>query len=218
MITRVSSSNDMNLDKVAKIVNEQENLKLFDTVSDKQLGITVKELELQGYKVKVDIVKPNVNNVYIIKQKKLPIKEAKLSGNFKKLAWGKYQYIVGKTNKFGFDEGSIWTVIKDEDGNEYLVKEISDDEERIVRCASGETLIDNPKELLNKLYKNNEILDDIDDKKILNNILNNKIAKICRNINANCTNVEFERNKNKVINILKDKNFNDISDIYSLLN
>lgn len=215
MITRVSNKNDINLDKVARIVNEQENLKLFDTVTDKQLNITVKELELQGYKVKVDIVKPNVNNIYIVKQKKIPIKEAKLSGNFKKLAWGKYQYIIGSTNKFGFDEGSIWTVIKDDDGNEYLVKETSDDEEeKIIRCAS---LINNPKELLNKLYKNNEVLNDIDDNKILNDILNNKITKICKNINANCTNAELKKNKNKIINILKDANFNNNIDIYSLL-
>lgn len=64
---------------------------------------------------------------------------------FKRVAWGEYVYAAytgsnGYQEKYAFDDGAIWYIETDEQGNQYIVKQV-DDSDEIVRVASNNIFI-----------------------------------------------------------------------------
>lgn len=139
MINRVgdfgSLTND-SFEKLAKIINEKNNKKLYKTcTSQSEASIAIKELKVQGYKSQVEKIGNNIN-VYSIAPEKIELIEAEKDGGFKKLAWGRYCFqkanSINNFNEYNFDDGSIWRIITEDDGKQYLVKEVNDENEEIV--------------------------------------------------------------------------------------
>lgn len=124
--------------KIAAVVNKKEAKKLYNTYPDVNMArIAKKELEIKGYKTEL-YQKGNEWQLYLIENlQKISLEEAEKSGAFKKLAWGRYVFQRESSlemHKYPFDDGSIWRVITDVDGKQYLVKEYLDDnEEEVVR-------------------------------------------------------------------------------------
>jgi hypothetical protein len=126
--------------------DENEFLKLETVLNRKKEATykTKKEAQLHKNLSKNTYVEENVNGYSVKTLDKIAFNEALNSGLFKKVAWGEYLYssFTGRNDtfpeKYDFDDGSIWKVEKDEDGNEYLVKEV-DDEDNLVRVASAKT-------------------------------------------------------------------------------
>jgi hypothetical protein len=158
---------DNDLDKLAQVVEKQENIKLYELVnSDKEALVKKKELQLLGFQVKIEPLGDKWK-VYAIMSDKVKYSEAMESGQFKKLAWGRYSFdrhaALGMF-KYDFDDGSIWKVVNSEDGQEYLVKEVDDeDESNIIRIktasASNAPLVNanNIKNVLAILYDINDV-------------------------------------------------------------
>jgi hypothetical protein len=194
MITRVSDYNDFSndqMEKLAKIVEKRENKSLIEIVdNENQVNVIKKELKIQGYETKVEPLGDKWK-VFAITPDKVKYEEAVASGMFKKLAWGRYSF--QKESAFGafnyeFDDGSIWRTMTAEDGKEYLVKEVDDEnEDDVVRVklASNqkESLANdnNVKTIISILYdiKDNQLIEDLLKSNIkdqLYSILNNKLA------------------------------------------
>lgn len=87
-----------------------------------------------------------INNTYIVTTPtKIDFNKAMDNNLFKKVGWGEYLYAgftgtQGFTDKYNFDDGSIWYVQTDEQGNEFLVKQV-DDKDELVRVASNNSII-----------------------------------------------------------------------------
>lgn len=137
MITRsedFSIFDQKSLNKIANIINNQS--KLIDLVNDETQAIKLKkELELKGFYAEI-IPYGSKFKVTAKQKERIDLRLAQESGNFKKLAWGRYCFQresgIGAFS-YDFDDGSIWKVIKGEDGNEYLVKEIDEQSEEVIR-------------------------------------------------------------------------------------
>ena len=143
MIKRSDDFNCFDENTFNNIKNIIENKsKLIDIVDEEKTAIAKqRELNIMGYNTEIV---PFGSKFKIIakKQELIDLREAKSSGMFKKLAWGRYYFT--KENRLGdknydFDDGSIWKVIKGEDGIEYLTKEVDDNEE-VVRHKSDDYL------------------------------------------------------------------------------
>lgn len=139
MINRVgdfgSLTND-SFEKLAKIVKEKDNKKLYKTCSSQtEASIAVKELKIQGYKSQVEKIGNNIN-VYSVLPESIELTAAEKDGGFKKLAWGRYCFqkcnSINDFTQYNFDDGSIWRTITGEDGKQYLVKEVNDENEDVV--------------------------------------------------------------------------------------
>lgn len=144
MIRRVSDFSNLSNDdfeKLAETIKNKENKKLYKSCSDeKEVKIAMKEVKLHGYNVEVDKIGESYN-VYNILPEIVDLTTAQDSGNFKKLAWGRYSFqkvnSIGGFEHYNYDDGSIWKTITKEDGKEYLVKEVEDeDDDKIIRNAS----------------------------------------------------------------------------------
>ncbi len=144
MIRRVSDFSNFSSDslkKIEKVIKDKDKKKIYKVCGNQnEVTIAMKEIKLQGYKSEVEKL-GNIFYVYSIMPECIDLKEAEQSGNFKKLAWGRYSFqkasSIGDFEHYNFDDGTIWKVIKDEDGNEVLVKEVDDsDEDKVVRQAS----------------------------------------------------------------------------------
>lgn len=135
MIKRVSDYTGID-DKTFNYIKDVLDKKstLIDLCDSEKEAISLqKELNVKGQKTKI-VQHGNKFKVVSVKQDRIDLREAKNSGMFKKLAWGRYYFT--KENKLGdktydFDDGSIWKVMKGENGVEYLVKEVDNDEEVI---------------------------------------------------------------------------------------
>lgn len=142
MIKRVSDYSGID-DKTFNYIKEVLDKKntLIDIVDTEKEAINMQmELNVKGQKTEII---PYGNKFKILacnKQDKVDLREAKNSGMFKKLAWGRYYFT--KENKLGdksydFDDGSIWKVVKGEDGIEYLIKEMNNEDD-VVRFTSND--------------------------------------------------------------------------------
>lgn len=167
MIKRTDDYNvfsDDVLNKIASAVKKSENRKLYDTYEDRNQAHIVKaELEIKGFQAEVF----NSNgkyHVYSIVPDSVDLKTAEESGQFKKLAWGRYCFQrESAIGDFNFDDGSIWKLSQDENGNSILIKEVSEeDDEEVVRGtkktaglikeASAYTNDSNLKSIISMLY------------------------------------------------------------------
>ena len=193
MINRINDFNcfdDSDFLKLKTILNKE-----------KTNCLNKKEAELhKNIKNNVNI-QETINGYQVVDNDKINFNEAMLSGLFKKVAWGEYLYNGRQDNfssKYSFDDGSIWKVEKDENGNEYLIKEI-DDDNNLVRVASDEKIIINNKNCENAI----NLLSIFQDKdEILNYILNDKNIKklVFEKINNDIKNyVQEYISKNKYI-------------------
>lgn len=123
------------LDKIASVVNKIDNKELFDTFDSKQQAdIACAELKVKGFKPEVEQTSNGKYKVYTAKSQRISLNDAEQSGQFKKLAWGRYcfqrQSGIGELFNFNFNDGSIWKLATDEQGNQVLVKEVEEDEEQ----------------------------------------------------------------------------------------
>lgn len=130
-------SND-ELNKLASVIKKAESKKLFNSFdNEKDAEIAKSELELQGFNAVIEKT-ANKYNVNTIKDEFVSLEEAEKSGQFKKLAWGRYCFQresgVGDLFDYSFNDGSIWKLATDEEGNAVLIKEVDDeDEDEVVR-------------------------------------------------------------------------------------
>lgn len=127
---------DSELKKIASVVEKSESKKLFDIFDNEtDAEIAATELKIKGFQAKVEKTSGKYK-VTTIKPETIPLSEAEKSGQFKKLAWGRYCFQrhsgVGDFFNYNFDDGSIWRLATDENGNPILVKEIDDENEEVV--------------------------------------------------------------------------------------
>lgn len=134
--------NESELKNLANIINKQNSKKLYKVcMTQEDALIAIKELKLNGYNY--DIVdKGDRCFLYSVQPESIDLREASASGQFKKLSWGRYSFqkvnAIGDFQKYNFDDGSIWKVITGQDGKQYLVKEVDDeDEDRVIRTKLG---------------------------------------------------------------------------------
>lgn len=212
----LSFFDEESMQKIAQAVNNQKKLvKIVD--NEKQANIFTKELQFKGYNVDIE---QNNNNFYIYAspRQKVLLKEAQSSGQFKKIAFDRYQFLSKEANNplgiqhYNFDEGTIWKVMTAKDGKEYLVKEIDDkDNNKVIRqpCEKAfrstilASLQSNPKQLtkLCKVLYNNPDDDFINDlvkysSKSLSAILTSKLDNIITSEleYLNITSPEYHKN------------------------
>ena len=139
MIRRIndySYIDDESLQKIAEVVNNQKKLiKITDNI--KTAKAITKQLKDKNYESIIEQVKDNYY-IYTLPQQKVLFTEAKSSGCFKRIASNQYEFTKQANNPLGithynFDEGTIWKVMTAKDGKDYLVKEIDDKTEQIIR-------------------------------------------------------------------------------------
>ena len=207
MIRRVSDNDvlpDEQFEKIAETVSKKENTQLFDIVDKDKAELVKKQLRIQGYDVKLEPVGEKVK-VYAIIPDKVKFIDAMQSGSFKKLAWGRYCFqresAIGMF-KYDFDDGSIWKTVADpQTGEEYLIKEVNDqNEEDIVRnkvAANNQYQFvndDNVNTIISMLYNetNSSIVKDIiADQNIKSSFYSMLNGKFEKTIEANVTNNHF---------------------------
>ncbi|MDF2534302.1 MAG: hypothetical protein K0R18_459 [Bacillales bacterium] len=128
----VFSSKELN--KIASAIEKAESKKLFDTFdSKKEADVCAAELKVNGFKTEVEETVNGKFKVYTAKLQHVSLNEAEESGQFKKLAWGRYCFQresgVGELFNYNFNDGTIWKLATDENGAPVLVKEVEEDEE-----------------------------------------------------------------------------------------
>lgn len=209
MINRYEDFNvlsNLELDKIAKIVDKKEKTKLHKSVKTKEEADMCKtNLRIAGYDCKIKQTN-NGYDVYSIELEKIDFRTAINDGGFKKLAWGRYcferQSSIGSFD-YSFDDGSIWRVITDESGESFLVKDVNDKDEDIVirnktaasitKVASNNNLVINNsgfKNAMKILYNeiSNDLISDIDNSGLkksfmdmVNKSIKSKTAKLISN-------------------------------------
>lgn len=132
---------DDQLLKIAKVVEEKQSKRLFDTYDDEDKArITTKELKVQGYLTELYQAGEKWK-VYIRTPETVSLKEAEQSGAFKKVAFGRYVFERSSSlemHEYSFNHGSVWRVAADEHGNQVLVKECDDEnEEEVIRKTAS---------------------------------------------------------------------------------
>lgn len=204
MINRINDNNiDIMFENLKNVIDNIDSKKLYKICSNineaekvaKQLVSAGRSYDIKNYKDSI--------YVYSVNTKLVDLREAKQSGLFKKLAWGRYSFqkvnSIGDFQKFNFDDGSIWKVIVDEDGKEYLAKEVVDDnEDEVIRTAGLKksagyfnNKIDNSNySIYVKLIYDDNTLNSATNNQLFNDLLNSEI-------------------KNSIFNLLENK-FNDI--------
>lgn len=137
---------DKELNKLASVVENIDNKKLFDSFPNEiDAEIASAELEIKGFKTSIEKTASDYR-VTVIKQNNISLSEAEESGLFKKVAWGRYSFEresgVGDLFDYNFNDGSIWKLATDENGNQVLVKETDDeDEEMVIRNTPQDSRI-----------------------------------------------------------------------------
>jgi hypothetical protein len=146
MIRRTNDFNyfsDDVLKKIAKVIENKENNKLYDVYDNEDKARLVKaELKVKGIHSTIN-KKGDKYEVIINKNESILLDEAEKSGQFKKIAWGRYSFQresgIGMFN-YDFNDGSIWRVSQDEHGNAILIKEVDDeDEDNVIRNSPSQT-------------------------------------------------------------------------------
>jgi len=138
MIRRIndySYINDEEFEKIASVINESKKLvKITDDID--HAHVIANELQ-NKYDAQIEQVKNNYY-IYAKPKQKVLLNEAKSSGFFKKIAYNQYQFNKQANNPLGwqhydFDDGTIWKVMTAKDGKEYLVKEVNDKTNEVIR-------------------------------------------------------------------------------------
>lgn len=143
MIIRTS---DNYLDDILKTVKNKidkiNNKKLYKVCSNKaEAEKAGKRLVSAGKSYELKYLNNDIY-VYSVNTQLTDFREASRSGSFTQLAIGRYCFqknnSIGGFNKYDFDDGSIWKLVTDENGVEYLAKEVEDeDEDKVVRSKTA---------------------------------------------------------------------------------
>lgn len=213
MIRRIndySYIDDAEFEKIANIINDNKKLvKITDDIDHAQ--VIAKKIQ-NKYDTQIE----KVNNNYYIYAKPKPkvlLTEAKSSGFFRKIAYNQYQFNKQANNSLGwqhydFDDGTIWKVMTAKDGKEYLVKEVNDKTNEIIRqpydqvkenlmITASNKSIGKVKQLCNIIYGeiNTEFINDILQASVdLLHILNHKLDLI---INSELDYLNIQSNQYK---------------------
>lgn len=229
----INRNNQINIsddffNNIQKIISEQENKTLYSIATFEKAKQEENELKLKGYNVKIE---PWLNEykIYIIDSPSIKLSDARKSKAFKKLAWGNYYAFQKQSdvnNKYDFDDGSIWKVCKDENGEEYLIKEVNENEE-VIR-GINDYINDDNYEKFAKIAFN---LDNISENQTIQYMVNNNLKKdaftviskkmeeilnelICKNVND----INFiNETKKLVIKCIKEDKVSNLEDIKNLI-
>lgn len=197
-----SGISNMDLEKISKKIKDQTNKVVFNTFSNiNDAKIASSELKLKGYNSYIE-KNSSEYKVFLIKEAHIDFEEAEKSGQFKKLAWGRYCFqkesALGMFN-YNFDDGSIWKVSKDENGNLVLIKEVENEsDEEVIRNKDSKMkktssskklryITEDNLDLITKIvydvYLNEEMKKDIisSNSSSLFNVLNEKFSSLVDN-------------------------------------
>ena len=141
MISRDNSNvfSEESFEKLASKINKINNRKLYKVCSTQEDVIeSVKAIKLSGYNYEINNCGNKCSVYSIFPDDAIDLSEANKSGQFEKLAWGRYTFqkasAICDFQKYNFDDGTIWKVITGSDGKQYLAKEVEDDdEEKVIR-------------------------------------------------------------------------------------
>ena len=145
MISRDNSNvfSEESFEKLASKINKINNRKLYKICSTQEYVIeSVKAIKLSGYNYEINNCGNKCNVYSIFPDDAIDLNEANKSGQFEKLAWGRYTFqkasAICDFQKYNFDDGTIWKVITGSDGKQYLAKEVEDDdEEKVIRTKTA---------------------------------------------------------------------------------
>lgn len=145
MISRDNSNvfSEESFEKLASKINKINNRKLYKVCSTQEDVIeSVKAIKLSGYNYEINNCGNKCNVYSIFPDDAIDLNEANKSGQFEKLAWGRYTFqkasAICDFQKYNFDDGTIWKVITGSDGKQYLAKEVEDDdEEKVIRTKTA---------------------------------------------------------------------------------
>lgn len=145
MISRDNSNvfSEESFEKLASKINKINNRKLYKVCSTQEDVIeSVKAIKLSGYNYEINNCGNKCNVYSVFPDDAIDLNEANKSGQFEKLAWGRYTFqkasAICDFQKYNFDDGTIWKVITGSDGKQYLAKEVEDDdEEKVIRTKTA---------------------------------------------------------------------------------
>ena len=145
MVSRDNSNvfSEESFEKLASKINKINNRKLYKVCSTQEDVIeSVKAIKLSGYNYEINNCGNKCNVYSIFPDDAIDLNEANKSGQFEKLAWGRYTFqkasAICDFQKYNFDDGTIWKVITGSDGKQYLAKEVEDDdEEKVIRTKTA---------------------------------------------------------------------------------
>lgn len=144
MITRVGDPgpfDDEQLQQLASRLANTPQKKLYHVAENlTQARILEQELRVKGYQSSTYQVDGGYE-VYALASARVDLQKAEDSGLFKRLAFGQYVFEKNASwemHSYPFDDGSIWRVALDEDGNQILVKEVSDFDKNQVKRVPKE--------------------------------------------------------------------------------
>lgn len=132
-----SAFSNKDLNKIANVVKKAESKKLYDIYENAdEAHVVAAELKIKGFHSDVYQVGGKFQ-VFASTPDSISLEQAEQSGQFKKLAWGRYSFqkesAIGMFD-FNFNDGTIWKLSQDENGNQILIKEVEDDnEDEVVR-------------------------------------------------------------------------------------
>ena len=125
-------------------------------------------------------------------------------------------------SKYSFDDGSIWKVIKAEDGKEYLVKEIENDE--IVRLAFVNNVyvkdVRNIAEILNLFILNDKTYNYFKTHDLMQSLKMEVTKSLIDYINNNLKEKGYKNISdivNDIIKYINDTEINSISDLNDII-
>ena len=226
MIRRINDFSNLSnesFEKIAKVVNDRNKKKLYKICNNEnEVKVALQEIKINGYKSAVEKLGEKFH-VYSIFPDCIEAEQAVQSGQFKRLAWGRYSFqkvnSIGDFEHYNFDDGSIWKTIIGDDGKEYLVKEVDDsDEDKIIRQASmkkqaGIIVTDiNINDIIKIVYDNidltnqfiSDLLNDSSIKQSIYNFIENKLNNII--LEKLQSQSIFDQTKvNDIINLINDK-------------
>ena len=145
MVTRLSADaaflDDQGFEQLANALRQQREKLYTVTAFKAEAERTVRALEQRGYDARAVHTNGVYRVVYVNSSPRVRVADAQRHG-LVRCNDGLYRAFTREAGlyDYDFDDGAVWKVEKFDDG-EYLVKVVDDDdEERVVRQASAETL------------------------------------------------------------------------------
>lgn len=171
---------DAAINKLNDVLNNQDTT-IKVTASYDEAEQVAAQSKLEGYKTSI----VERNNSYFVNVKprvEVQLDEALSSGQFKKLAFGRYAFKKVANNPLGiqhynFDDGTIWKVMAGKDGKQYLVKEVDDnDSEKVIRSLDKNytkaTILASSNTNIKQLVRLAKVLYDNPSDEFINDLLN----------------------------------------------
>lgn len=228
MINRIGEFNCLDEKEFLKLESILNNNKKVEAKYDNK-----KEAELHKNIKKNTSIEQNIDGYYVVDNYKVRLSDAISTGLFKKVSWGSYLYNGRNTtfpDKYSFDDGSIWKIEVDENGNEYLVKQVDDDNNLIRTAKNNEEVYINNSNYNNaikvlSLFKDDNdllkfLLNDEGIQKILFNYINDNIKEYIKNY-LTINSIESESLLNDIMNIigrmLKNNDIKNLKDLDNVI-